>query len=91
MFCIQVVISGVLKGYVHSARGPNHYPMGLYVFKAKMFSLLGLSFKSLSLLSFKSLLLLSFKSLLLLSFRSLLLLSFKSLLLLSFKSLLQLE
>ncbi len=29
-FCIQVVTSGVLKGYVQGAGGPNH----LYVFQA---------------------------------------------------------
>ncbi len=27
MFCIQVVTSGVLKGYVQGAGGPNHYPI----------------------------------------------------------------
>jgi hypothetical protein len=27
MFCIPVVTSGVLKGYVQGAGGPDHYPM----------------------------------------------------------------
>jgi hypothetical protein len=27
MFYIQVVTSGVLKGYVQGARSPNHYPI----------------------------------------------------------------
>jgi hypothetical protein len=30
MFCIQVVTSGVLKGYVQGAGGPKHY-LGLYL------------------------------------------------------------
>ncbi len=27
MFCIQVVTSGVLEGYVQGSGGPNHYPL----------------------------------------------------------------